>query len=175
MLSDIYCPSLEGGEDRKRKKSILKGFCILSWCAKSTPGSWWACHSDCTPGVSCPSCLPPWQQGKLGNLNVNLKMCYFVEISSLGQLICYSSDLLPGEYRPKCQHSGSQARENKIQYVCFNFYSTLFSIVLLPSTSQLSQFRNVLKKLYLETSLGPAVGTLCFYCRERGFGPQLRN
>lgn len=66
MISEIYSPSLDGGEDRKRKKSNLKGFCILNWCAKSTPGNWWACHSDCRHGVSCPSCLPPWHYGKLG-------------------------------------------------------------------------------------------------------------
>ena len=84
MRSEIYSPSLDGGEDRKRKKSNLKGFCVLNWCAKSTPGNWWACHSDCRHGVSCPCCLPPWQYGKLGNLNVNLKMCHFIEISSLG-------------------------------------------------------------------------------------------
>ena len=29
MISEIHSPSLEGGEDRKRKKSILKGFCIF--------------------------------------------------------------------------------------------------------------------------------------------------
>ena len=59
------------------------------------------------------------------------------------------SDLLLEECEPECQHSGSQVGENKIQYVYFNFYFTLFNIVSLPSTILLSQFRNFLKN-YLE-------------------------